>query len=1521
MTTVQQLTANLTTLLNESKRKNNYIKQACDAALTDMKVYQSNQPIDEVDTSIKSNILRPFLLACDTSNVKFVNLAIPVIHKLTISKIIQPNDLNDVLKSLMEATHLAIDIQLRILQCLPTLIQNYSDLITGKLLNTLLRICSSLTSNNKSAVVINTASATLQQLFSHVFDRISIDNKSGDNKVTIDKDETISLDNVAYEGFQIFSDLCSLAENSPPTYFKDLSNIKILSVLEIIEHVLLSHEQLFNNHKELSYLLRIKLVPSLLRSLNHASAEFSLVVRTMRVLLVLLSFHLNNLIIEGEIILSILNHFLLNDESSHWQKILVLEMFKGLFSNFNTIKTIYQLYDLNPKKKNVTQELLSILNTYLQYNSFLIRDIVQPPNPNLPYLSKQYSSLKLSILDHLDKSESPSNIPKTYPLHLIFNILILFTDGVSKFIKNLSTGNQEEQVESDIELVNNIMEVTYVDISQLFKLFMYSLLDNDNFHLLIRSLQKYIHTAGLLGLNSSRDGLLSILSIAIIRNDSDSYNEKIDNDSSSTLLQESGKNLLALGGSIVETLTSTEMNFNPTGNKNLIKSRNFNSRHVSCLRALINLAISLGSTLDDSWSIIWVTFQWCDYYINGLNEFSGTSKNEEVNLPKLGPSDLTNVQNSMNKFYESISEYSTESFRQMINPLIRLCDIGMNQKQGTNENEQTKLVNCPYNKVFFIDKVYEICNIDGIKFLVNDEENFKIINSFFINTTKNSLVHHNLKLYIIGKYTEIIKNLTIEGTKSSDEIINKISQLCLNGLDQFLNELITKDKSSELLTINNQIEIHLIILDTLNQLIENYDKTLTKTDSWIIIFNLINNPFSLNLDEQLKEKMNLLVNSSFNSLKLIVNEFMVNLPTSKFKILIDTLNNFCLQKYDLNISFSSISYYWLVSDTIKSRFSTSDDVYDIKSEEELTNYITKTDSINNDKYFKSLDIFLLLQLITLSSDDRAQVRDGSVQTFFEIIDIHGSLFHKEEWSLIYNIVFGKVFDIKTLEIKELKETVTLKLDGLITIYNNFNNKFLKDFWWRLIDYIESLIGLNSLEINLIVFKKFNELLKIQISNDQEINERFYQLWINVPIDYDFNNPELYVDCLTNYVILYKLLNEKFVMNENRAQEILNNFTKIIRYPILFNKSDDLKPSVLQVVIIENIRLIKGDDKINNILIRELSNLMVYQIKIRERIESKFKNSNLKLKYKLPTFKSIGRMSFDVLEEKFNDIQDLQILITDSTINKLLRSLIELIDNKSDLWERSNEFLVTIIDKVTNHELSQEIWQLILKLITTCFNDENNKTKQEEMINISQYFKIIDIVLPKFPDEIFKQFTQGLYDNCYLYEFNEIEQELDEGSIETNLNNFLNFDFDSSYGSTKPMKIFPFKNVRMICLKELIKFTNSKQYNQVSIKYFILRLAFTLRRLIEDEKLIYKSPVSSLQKNELNLLLLGLIYYMNEFYTDKDSELIKKLSNLLIRFNAYSHKYDCSNKVIKIMLTFNNRVETRNKKQELKHIHK
>ena len=79
--------------------------------------------------------------------------------------------LREVLDAFRDATSAGLDVQLKILQALPSLLQNYADDLKGELLAGALNVCTILQAS-KNAIVNNTAAATLQQLVVSVFDKV-----------------------------------------------------------------------------------------------------------------------------------------------------------------------------------------------------------------------------------------------------------------------------------------------------------------------------------------------------------------------------------------------------------------------------------------------------------------------------------------------------------------------------------------------------------------------------------------------------------------------------------------------------------------------------------------------------------------------------------------------------------------------------------------------------------------------------------------------------------------------------------------------------------------------------------------------------------------------------------------------------------------------------------------------------------------------------------------------------------------------------------------------------------------------------------------------------------------------------------------------------------------------------------------------------------------------------------------------------------------------------------------------------
>lgn len=88
-----------------------------------------------------------------------------------MSRALPRSKLSQALEAFMQASSSGLDVQLKILQALPSLLQNYASDLKGNLLVTALNICFILQSS-KNAIVNNTSAATLQQLVVSVFDKV-----------------------------------------------------------------------------------------------------------------------------------------------------------------------------------------------------------------------------------------------------------------------------------------------------------------------------------------------------------------------------------------------------------------------------------------------------------------------------------------------------------------------------------------------------------------------------------------------------------------------------------------------------------------------------------------------------------------------------------------------------------------------------------------------------------------------------------------------------------------------------------------------------------------------------------------------------------------------------------------------------------------------------------------------------------------------------------------------------------------------------------------------------------------------------------------------------------------------------------------------------------------------------------------------------------------------------------------------------------------------------------------------------
>ncbi|KHN99079.1 endosomal peripheral membrane protein [Metarhizium album ARSEF 1941] len=473
--TTQLLANELANLVHESKRKHNDLRQAAEKSLEELKQLGSvsEQEAPEL-LSQRSNFVNPFIIACGTKNAKFTAIAIVCLQRLIVAKALPKSKLDQALEALMQASSAGLDVQLKILQALPSLLQNYSAELNGNLLVTALNICFILQSS-RNAIVNHTSAATLQQLVVSVFDKVVSEDKNGSDAPVVGEapsaDAQLQLRAAALDAYRIFNDLCLMTENQRPEFLR-FSSLPQTFGLELIESVITNHASVFTTHAEQAQILRVRVMPLIFSALK-GKPSFATTVRLVRILYTLLRRHIDILPNECSDGLEILTH-LLDQDSALWKRALCMEVFKSLFGDFALVRKIFSLYDNNREERGIIKTMAATfvrLSTEKPAVIGLGHQSTMPisdPSVNLSQstdqamleagmsgiisssinseasktgISTQWSSVRVPCIDQLDKTDPPS-IPESYVYSLILSCLSSLSDGMAKFILPLTVPSE-----------------------------------------------------------------------------------------------------------------------------------------------------------------------------------------------------------------------------------------------------------------------------------------------------------------------------------------------------------------------------------------------------------------------------------------------------------------------------------------------------------------------------------------------------------------------------------------------------------------------------------------------------------------------------------------------------------------------------------------------------------------------------------------------------------------------------------------------------------------------------------------------------------------------------------------------------------------------------------------------------------------------------------------------------------------------------------------------------------------------
>lgn len=1352
------------------------------------------------------------MIACSTRNAKYSATAVQCLHSLINFEGLPPDRLVEVLDALKEATHLGVEIHLKILQSLPSLIQNYGDYLSNNLIVELLLICYILQGGNKVPVVVNTALATLQQLIISVFDKVSKEDSLPTPlpktfEVPIENNDKVLVSPAAYDALRVFFDICNLIERQKPVFLK-FGHLPETVSLELIESILTSHSEIFSTHMEFRYVIRTRAVPLLLRAFSE-KRDFPVTVRVTRILYLIIRRLLPILDVECEVILSLLTHMLDSDAAPYWKRVLCMEVFQGVSLEFSLIESIYAEFDGKEGRRPLIKGWITAIDKLSAEQPAVIginntsstMDIPESPRQTngsdtptnsssssltavelsqIPGISTKTSLVRSSCIDLLDKTEPP-NLPPSYLYYLALTCINSFSEGIARSVlsatsesnqnrrkhrtvahhsmssqselysaeirsrsnsprrtatsgtnssgSNISPNSNATKRRNDVasehlSLVASLLESTWSELLSCFTTFFRATMDNDLYHTLVRSAQKFTHASGVLLLLEPRDAYLTLLGKFTI-----TLLEVEEKPSSSTGSKHGILSMEGLVGTLSPTITRdpTRLPFShnsastPTTSSGPNSNRQkLNSRNTLCFRALLNLGIALGPTLGSGWIIVLETLQYFDFLVYGATtdrrRGSSSKTNFEYNIetapsPFSGlSSEFSTVESSTRRLLDSTKDYPSLAFNDLISSVGVLASKVLNipsndaEKIIPNISELGNISDC--DPFFLLEFLGAICFRNSFRFVSMEEQNSRTwttVSQFLISVEKSRNTESLSRIRACQVHNEIIRKNSLEYSTlqkdDSEQNTSKAQRLIFESLLEEVKSIVSLKLPSEgaISICSTEAKLHVTGIDYLNKLLDNCGGSLN--DAWSIVFDIIDTVFNwlpqIQIDAESQNRRYLidrsiqLLKSGFESLQLICNEYLDSLPPNCIIRLIDTLYGFCHQEGDLNISFTSLSFFWIISDFLrkiiveKTEQDFSIDVTTTKQLAELSRIPTsEIDSLN------SLWIILLLRLAAISYDPRPQVRNGAIQILFRIFDAQGLVLPPRVWKACQSIVLEKIMEndpFKTKnnrplsheQIKQWEETLGIIFNSIGNMYSTFLTVFIQDepgfekLWKQMLIYFQKFSTNGTLPVINAVYQSLNSILagfiKSEVKMSSNSLDNSWEFWTSQPIIQNKQDATSAQDSYTSLCEVFtnlRALTPDQDFSSDRVSKTINLLKSCMAYPLLapfYSDKDRLSP--LQSQALKQLESINIATNLHtaNLIISLYSDIIVKPFNLPEVSGEGYGDKGTA---KLPTFVSLSQHCLELLEFKLKLVKPyISDLIQQGAMYKLTSALYTVLQHK------------------------------------------------------------------------------------------------------------------------------------------------------------------------------------------------------------------------------------------------------------------
>lgn len=804
-------------------------------------------------------------------------------------------------------------------------------------------------------------------------------------------------------------------------------------------------------------------------------------------------------------------------------------------------------------------------------------------------ISMEWSVLSMPLMDQPEKHAPPS-IPSTYIYTLVLGCIASLCDGLSKFVMPLSVPSRPTQRTSldharkdssstepaedegprksvraasstqrnhrlmnpltltnhpqwpEIQTCAAMVEVCWPAALATCSTFLNSALDAEFYHILIRSVQKLAQVSGVLELSTPRDALLTTLAKASTPNNANT----ILSNYQTLRIGRTGNTEHVSVHDVVKSPTEAP----PTPTSHMTAST-LNVRHLLCLRALLNLGIALGPTLEqDAWFILIETMQTVEALIAMP---STTATISQVNSPRNAApgnenhttlaSEIAAVQAAAKRMLESTRTYSDESFSVTVRALFRLLgDLDLpDNSSPINESASppispsktapgrppmntsrsvsglwTKSKTLDLEFVFVLNKVSEISRINIDRFAYSSEQScsWDLIGARLLRLSQDIALPGNIRI----QSASILDLIAMETMKLLDDLrfetkeADAVKLRCLNSL---LKQLESLEQCRPDNTNSIDLEIHKRLLEALESMLSHSGDSLNS--GWPTALKILSMSFlqrglgQTNLDNasidqpESAEDNAQVLRVAFRSIQLIASDFLGVLTDMSLASLSQLLRQFGSQSYDLNVALTSTTLLWGIASQVLTRIET----IELTTMPPLNFEPKDFEAMSGTAAAATLWGVTLLQLVELGKDERADVRNAAIRVFLKMLEASSESLNAEAWAATLDT--GPLSAIRSCidqyletdaDQSEWLASAAQLSDGIVhLVAQNLaviaEDSDFKNTWFRLLEVLKDLLGMTSLSASALAFSNLSRLLaalRTLRSIDPDLVMPALQLW-------------------------------------------------------------------------------------------------------------------------------------------------------------------------------------------------------------------------------------------------------------------------------------------------------------------------------------------------------------------------------------------------------------------------------------------